>query len=68
MARCKYCGAEGLIWAGSLSENGWELREPDNQYHECKPEDRRKEYERALKEKAETDEATRRYREANGYI
>lgn len=68
MARCKFCGAEGLTWKRTECGNGWDLMEPDGEYHGCKPEDRRKEYERVIKEKAETDEATRRYREANGYL
>lgn len=68
MARCKYCGAEPLEWRRCEPGGGWDLMEPDGEYHACKPEDRRKEYERCIKEKAQTDEATRRYREANGYL
>lgn len=65
MARCKYCGAEGLKW--ELKE-AWDLMEPEGTYHECKPNERNKEYERILREKAATDEAARKYREANGYL
>ena len=68
MVRCKYCGAEGLVWEAVPPTRGYQLNEPDGMSHECKPEDRRKEHERVLKEKAENDEATRRYREANGYL
>jgi hypothetical protein len=67
MAFCKYCGATPLIWSERWS-GGFDLLELDGEHHNCKPEDRKREYERKLKEKAETDEATRRYREANGYI
>jgi hypothetical protein len=68
MARCKYCGAEGVDWKRCDSGSGWDLVEPDGDYHECKPEDRKKEYERCLVEKAQTCEATKKYREANGYL
>lgn len=64
-ARCKFCGAEGLTWE---QKEAWDLMEPDGNYHECKPEDRRKEMDRVLEQKALTDEATRKYREANGYL
>lgn len=72
MARCKYCGVEGLAWKQRQSDGYWDLFEPDDNdftdFHNCKPEDRKKEFERQLKEKAETDEAARRHREANGYL
>lgn len=67
MAFCKFCGVSPLTWS-ERDSGGWDLLELDGECHECKPEDRRKEFERVTKEKAETDEATRRYREANGYL
>lgn len=72
LARCKFCGAEGLKWNWKVADvrdlATWKLMEPDGDYHDCNDEDRRKENERIQREKAETDEATRRYREANGYL
>lgn len=69
MTKCKFCGAEGLVWKRTaLISDWWDLMEPEGDYHECKPEDRDKEFHRVSREKAENDEATRRYREANGYL
>ena len=68
MARCKYCGKEGLEWVHQHPAP-WELREmDDDELHQCTDSDRKKEYERVLAEKAQTDIATKKYREANGYL
>lgn len=68
MARCKYCGAEGVEWKRCDSGSGWDLMEPDGEYHDCKPEERRKEYERQLAEINQQEEEIKRYKEKNGYL
>lgn len=68
MARCKFCGAEPLKWEYCENQKRYDLFEPEGEYHDCKHEDRRKEFERVNKEKAKICEATRRWRETNGYL
>ena len=71
MARCKFCGAEDLVWKSRLSDNRWELFENNGDggtFHDCKPEDRKKEFERHMREKEQTAEAVRKHREINGYL
>lgn len=70
MAECKYCGAEGLSWVRCDSGSGWDLMEPDGEYHgdNCNSARRIKHKERREQEEAGKKEAVRKHKEANGYL
>lgn len=67
MARCKYCGVEGLEWVNQCNA-GWRLRDDDDFLHQCEPADVLKEQRRSMQEDVARLQALQKHRESNGYL
>lgn len=68
MAKCNYCGVEGLVWSQRPENLNYKLTEPEGEDHKCKKEDRLKHIESIKQTKHETENAINKYRDENGYL
>lgn len=72
MADCKYCGAQGLTWVRCDSGSGWDLMEPDGEFHDastyCSVDRRSKYRERLKQEEDKQAELIRKYKQDSGYL